>query len=842
MNLWKQASVVRLVVLALAGYVLPAEFITASAQYSLKSRRDFRVGDHPLQVITADFDQDGQPDLISVDQLSDQISLMKGFGDGTFRSVGLVTTGTKPTGVALVDVNNDGKPDLVASNFQTQDVTVNLGDGAGHFGAKIRTAVSATAFGLAVGDWNADGKVDIATVNSTADNMSVLRGVGDGTFSNLTQITVGDAPAQVLTGDFNADNKADLVVVATGVNTVQVFRGDGLGAFTLNTTLTQGAGSSPVAVASADINADNRPDLIVANRDGDNVKVYLANTSGGFLAPTTLSPGNGPRSLALADLNKDGKLDLVVGMAVTSGVGEVAVLNGNGTGGFAAPAVTPTSPFPDSLAAADYNQDGNVDIVSSSLTGNTLSLLETTGTGAFVVAGKVQLAAASYPTSIVVADFNADGKPDVATANQASDDIAVVRGDGVGGFLAPTTVSTGNLSGPQAITGVDPNRDGKMDLVAVNADNTMSVLMNNGTGTFTATNGLQIAACDGPVAIGSGEINGDINPDIAFVCQVSNHLCTRRGTGGSGGSAFGANLCTLLDTVPSGVALGRYDYDSLQDMAVTAPNSDWVAIAISDGFGGVLDIPFTFQTGMEPRGIVKGDLNGDGIDDLVVANSASATVSVLLGDGGGAFGWPPIESPAGEAPVSVALADLNQDGKQDVAVANANANNISFLLGDGFGHLDKAGDFGTRYLPLSVAAGDFNSDGKPDLVVADNFSDTITVLLNQSTIGDPLQSTLVLGPTRTVFRWGLLPGALYDVIRVNASSVTQQSTTFNLGPVTCLANNLEETDIAEVPDTGTPPPGQAYVYFVRPIIAGVPGNYTVSTNGKPGVPGSGGCL
>ena len=842
MNLWKQASVVRLMVLALAGYVLPAEFITASAQYSLKSRRDFRVGDHPLQVITADFDQDGQPDLISVDQLSDSISLMKGFGDGTFRRVGLVPTGTKPTGVVLVDVNNDGKPDLVASNFQTQEVTVNLGDGTGEFGPAIGTPVLETAFGLAMGDWNADGKVDVATVNTTADNLSILRGVGDGTFGNLTQISVGAVPSQVLTGDFNADNKADLVSVNTGANTVQVWRGNGLGAFTLANTLTMTAGSAPVAAASADLNADNRPDLVVANRDANNVKVYLANTSGGFNSPTTLTPGNGPRSVALADLNKDGKLDLIVGMAVTSGVGEVAVLNGNGTGGFSGPAVTPTSPFPDSLVAADYNQDGNVDVVSSSLTGNTLSLLETTVTGAFVVAGKVQLAAGSFPNSIVVADFNADGKPDVATANQATDDIAIARGDGLGGFLAPSTVSTGNLSGPQALTKVDVNRDNKMDLVAVNGDNTMSVLMNNGTGTFTATNGLLLGGCDGPVGVASGEISGDLNPDIAFVCQVSNHLCTRRGTGGSGGSGFGANLCTLLDTVPSGVALGLFDYDALQDMAVTAPDADWVAIAISDGFGGVLDIPSTFQTGFEPRGVVKGDLNGDSIDDLVVANSASATVSVLLGDGGGAFGWPPIESPAGEAPVSVAMADLNQDGKMDVAVANANSNNISFLLGDGFGHLDKAGDFGTRYLPLSVGAGDFNQDSKPDLVVADNFSDTITVLLNQSTIGDPLQATQVLGPTRTVFRWGLLPGALYDVIRVNASSVTQQATTFNLGPVSCLANNLDETDIAEVPDASTPPPGQAYVYFVRPIIAGVPGNYTVSTNGKPGVPGSGGCL
>jgi hypothetical protein len=841
MRLWKLSRSARLAAMALLGCFAPALFVPAWAQYSLKARKDFRVGDHPLQVITLDFDNDGQPDLISVDELSDSLSLMKGFGDGTFRQIGTVVTGTKPTAVAVADVNNDGQPDLVVANFQTHDITVNLGNGIGQFGPPIDTDLPTTPFSLTVGDWNADGKVDVAVVNTTYDSLSTLRGVGDGTFSNLTEIPIGDSPSQILSGDFNADAKADLVVINTGSSTVQVWRGNGLGAFTLNTTLSQAAGSGPVAGAIADLNGDTRPDLVICNRDAGNVKVYLANTSGGFLSPTTYSPGSGPRSVVIADLNKDGNLDLAVGMALLSGSGQVAVLNGNGAGGFGAAALTPTSPFPGSLSAADYNQDGNVDVVSASLTGNTLSLLETTATGAFNVAGKVQLAAGSFPASIVSADFNADGKPDVATANQLTDDVAVARGDGVGGFLAPTTVSTGTSSGPQALTTIDTNRDSKIDLVTVNVANTMSVLMNNGTGVFTATNGLSLAPCLSPVAITTGEINGDINADISLVCEESYHLCTRRGTGGSGSSAFGPLVCTLLDTVPSGVAMGQYDYDLLHDMAFTGPEMHWVEIAISDGFGGVLDIPATFPTGQEPRGVVRGDINGDSIHDLVVANANSATISALLGDGGGAFSFPSIQSPAGEAPVSVALADLNLDGKLDAAVVNANANNISFLLGDGFGNFTKAGDFGTRDLPLSVGVGDFNLDGKPDLAVADNFSDTITVLLNQSNLGDPLLSTQVLGDDRTVYRWGLVPGAVYDVIRANSSLVTQGPSTFNLGAVTCLANNLQETDLAEVPDTDVPPFGQAFIYLVRPVIAGVPGQYTVSTNGKPGVPSSGGC-
>ena len=500
----------------------------AFAQYSLKGRRDFGVGNQPVAVLAADYDGDGLPDLLSVDELSNVIGLMKGFGDGTFRRVATVAPGSKPTGAVLVDVNADSHPDLVVSNFLTQDVTVNLGNGIGGFAASLRSPVSATAFGLAVGDWNADGKPDVVTVNTTANSISVLRGVGDGTFANLTQITVGTGPSQVLTGDFNSDGKADLVVVNTASNNVQVWRGDGLGAFTLVNTLATGTPSGPVFAAAADFNADGHPDLVVCDKDAANLKVFIANTTGGFLAATTLTPGAGPRAVVVADLNKDAKLDLIVGLSDVSGVGQVAVLNGNGTGGFAAPVIASTSPVPAYLTTGDFNLDGNLDVVTASLTGDTLSILETTGTGAFLVSGKVQLAAGSFPASIVVADFNADGKPDVATANQVSDNVALARGDGLGGFLAPTLTTTGNLSGPLALTTVDTNHDGKIDLVTVNNSNAISVLQNNGSGTFANTNGISIAPCNGPVAITTGEISGDIHSDIAWVCEVSYHLCTKR--------------------------------------------------------------------------------------------------------------------------------------------------------------------------------------------------------------------------------------------------------------------------------------------------------------------------
>ncbi len=887
---------------------------------SLKSRKDFTAGDHPVGVLVADIDGDGNLDLISVDELSSSLSLLKGFGDGNFRRLGGVTPGTFPTAAVLADVNGDGKQDLVSSNFGSQDVTVNLGDGLGGFGPKISSPVSGAAVWLAVGDWNGDGKIDAATVN-TAQTMSVLFGDGAGhfTLNPAAPLALGANPTQIVAGDFNGDgNPNDLAVVCQDTNKVQLWINNGTGQFTLSSN-SPATDAGPFYMAAADLNADNKTDIAVScTASAGTVDIFLQGSNGSFGTPARYSPGFGPQGIAVSDINKDGKVDLLVALAATSGTGGLSEMLGLGGGLFGAPTVYNTGNAPTVVGVGDFDKNGSLDVVTANNAGNNVSILQNLGPGTFRVAGKINLPLGSFPDAVAVADFNNDSgvppycvhKPDVAIAYELTNLVAVASGDGQGNFAilnAANQVGSTSFATPIALAAADYNGDSNIDLVvANNGEDTFSVLRNSGTGNFTVTNGLTVGlACDSVVAVDSGEISGDAHPDVAFVCEGSGSLCTMQGTGLSGASTFGPPVCTQIGGTPEGIALGRYNQDALDDAAVTANSLNLVQIALSNGFGGVADIPATFPVNRQPVGVARGDLNGDGFLDLVVANSGSATISALLGDGGGSFSFPSIDSPAGQGPTAVALQDFNMDGNLDVAVVNTNANDVSLLLGDGAGHFSNAGNYGVRDQPVAIAAGDFNCDGKPDLAVADNLgeimADTVTILLNTSvSIGvcslgptpgavcqinigvcslgptpgavchadipnacgsggscvvcgggscvvDPLQIAIVLGGNHLVFQWGLVPGAVYDVIRGQVKSVTQGTSSFNLGAVTCLANDLPVTDTAATPDDSIPPPGDAYFYAVRAVVNGVPGQYTVSSptvlspSGKPGIPSSGSC-
>jgi hypothetical protein len=331
---------------------------------------------------------------------------------------------------------------------------------------------------------------------------------------------------------------------------------------------------------------------------------------------------------------------------------------------------------PDSIAAADFNGDGKLDLVVANDIGSDVSVLLGNGDGTFQP--KVNYTTGAYPDAVVLRDFNGDGKVDIAVrSSQSPYVISVLLGNGDGTFRPAMFTNTNSCSG--SLVGGDFNGDGKVDLACTNpANNTVAILLGNGDGTFQ--NEVDYATGSGPYGVAVGDFNGDGKLDLA--------------------------------------------------VADTADNT--VSILLGNG-DGTFQPYVEYPVGATPEWVNVADLNGDGVLDLVVVNQNGSSISVLLGNHDGTF-KPQVEYPVPAGAVRLEVADLNGDGKLDLAVTGQATNAVSILLGNGNGTFQSPLTSSTGSLPLRVVAGDFNGDGKLDLAIANNGDSSVSVLLENGTV------------------------------------------------------------------------------------------------------------
>ena len=459
----------------------------------------YGAGSYPYGVAVGDFNGDGKLDLAVADG-GGGVSVLLGNGNGTFQTaVGYGTGYAGATSVAVGDFNGDGKPDLaVASGFGGSGVYVLLGNGDGTFQGAVNYFAGYGSYGVAVGDLNGDGKLDLAVANQNSSTVSVLLGNGDGTFQTAISYDVGEAPYGVAVGDFNGDNKLDLVVANNGMGnggSASVLLGNGDG--TMRAAPSYGAGNAPYWVSVGDFNGDGKPDLALANFSNNSVDVLLGNGDGTFQSPLTYSLGQGlyPQSVAVGDFNGDGKLDLVVAD------GYVTVLLGNGDGTFQPPAnYNVGSSY--SVTVGDLNGDGKPDLAVANFApggeNGSVALLLGNGDGTFQY--ETSYVVGARPNSITMADFNGDGKPDLAVANFFSGNVSVLLGNGDGTFQTAVNFGAGAYT-PSVAVG-DFNGDGKPDLaVAAYANNNVSILLNT-TGFLQTTSVTALASSVNPSGFG----------------------------------------------------------------------------------------------------------------------------------------------------------------------------------------------------------------------------------------------------------------------------------------------------------------------------------------------------
>jgi hypothetical protein len=591
------------------------------------------------------------------------------------------------------------------------------------FNGVIDYPVGLQPHGIAVGDFNGDGKPDLATANFyfNPSSVSVLLGNGDGTFQPAVNYAVGSAPEDVKTADFNGDGKLDLAVASSGNNSASILLGNGNGTF--QAPVNYPAGTKPYRLALGDFNGDGKPDIAVADegnyRANGAVTILLGNGNGTFLTGASYTTGPTAVGIAVGDLNGDGKQDLVATAAGTAqqGTGNaVFILLGNGNGTFQAPShfTYATGASPDGVAVADFNGDGKADLAIANYYGNSMSVLLGNGNGTFGSPTSYAVGSSPFPLytpNVTVADLNQDGKADLVVTDAGDGNAWVFLGNGNGTFQPGVNYAAGG--GTQSVGVGDFNGDGKPDVATANIGaNSVTVLLGNGNGTFPAL--PQVVTGAEPSGVAAADFNGDGKLDMVTANYASSTMSVLLG---NGNGTFQPAVNTATAAGPQAIAVGDFNNDGKPDVATANYMGNSVSVLIGNGDG-------TFKSAVNyaidgiGEAVAVGDFRGDGKVDLVTADSSANMVSLLLGNGNGTF-QAAVNLPVGTTPIALAVADVNGDGKLDVATANQGSNGVSLLLGNGNGTFQAPINVAAGTKPSSLAVADVNGDGKLDLAVTD---------------------------------------------------------------------------------------------------------------------------
>ena len=351
------------------------------------------------------------------------------------------------------------------------------------------------------------------------------------------------------------------------------------------------------------------------------------------------------------------------------------------------------------------------------------------------------LSAVSYsvgnnPRSVFAADLDSDGDNDLAVANYSNNNVSVLLNNGDGTFVAATNYGVGNR--PSSVFAADLDSDGDNDLVVANyfSDN-VSVLKNNGDGTFAAA--VNYTAGDGAWSVDAIDLDGDFDLDLAV---TNSNTTTVSIFLNNGDGTFAAAVNYGVQNVPSSVFAADLDSDGDNDLAVANYFSASISTLLNNG-DGTFAAAVNYNIVNFPIALFAADLDSDGDNDLATANYDNANTSVLLNNGDGTFAAA-VNYGVGSHPPSVFAADLDSDGDNDLAVANYSNNNVSVLLNNGDGTFVAAVNYSTGSGPWSVFAADLDSDGDNDLAVAEYNSGMVSIFI--STVNNPVPTTVSISP------------------------------------------------------------------------------------------------